>query len=233
MVDYGFRVENIKLFNKLDDSLQTVKNINHIIEESVAGNHLGTVLKLSNGCNINCWDTGTVSCQGKNTDEINRVLTGTVPKQLPNNKVFVVYGHDKNAQVQLEAMLRRWGLEPLILEQLVSSGSTIIEKLEEYTSQADFGIVLLTPDDIGYARGKEDTPKYRARQNVVLELGMLLASKGCSKVAILISQAEDMELFSDISGLEYIPFNENVEEIKVSLAKKMGKNGYDIDLSKL
>ena len=46
-----------------------------------------------------------------------------------NNKVFVVYGHDEPARTQLEAMLRRWGMEPLILDQLPSEGQTIIEKL--------------------------------------------------------------------------------------------------------
>ena len=147
--------------------------------------------------------------------------------------MFVVYGHDLNARTQLEAMLRRWDLEPLIIDQLVSSGQTIIEKLEEYTDQVNFGIVLATPDDIGYAKAKEENKKYRARQNVVLELGMLLAKIGRSKVAILLSQAEEMERPSDIEGLIYIPFKDNVEETKLSLAKEMQSNGYSLDISKL
>ena len=53
-------------------------------------------------------------------------------------------------------MLRRWDLEPLIIDQLASKGQTIIEKLEEYTGQANFGIVLATPDDVGYAKDHED-----------------------------------------------------------------------------
>ena len=152
---------------------------------------------------------------------------------IQSTKVFVVYGHDKNARTQLEAMLRRWDLEPLILDQLPSDGSTIIEKLEKYTNQADFGIVLATPDDIGYAKNNEANKKYRVRQNVVLELGMLLAAKGRSKVAILLSQAEDMESPSDINGLIYIPFKDNVEDAAISLAKEMNKNGYTIEISKL
>ena len=43
----------------------------------------------------------------------------------------------------------------LFLDQLVSSGQTIIEKLEEYTSQVNFGIVLATPDDVGYPKADE------------------------------------------------------------------------------
>lgn len=219
---------------RIEQVRSLLKNTGYTIsEETRTGNNLGTVLKLSNGCIINCWDRGTVNCQGRNAAEIDKILLGNNLALPNNNKVFVVYGHDKNARTQLEAMLRRWDLEPLILDQLASSGSTIIEKLEEYTTQADFGIVLATPDDIGYAKENENSKKYRVRQNVVLELGMLLASKGRSKVAILLSQAEDMESPSDIDGLLYIPFKENVEETKLSLAKEMKKNGYSIDISKL
>ncbi len=211
-----------------------LKTVNQtIVEEKRSGNDLGTVLKLSNGCIINCWDKGTANCQGKNAEKITTLLSGTTASSIQNRKVFVVYGHDNNARTQLEAMLRRWDLEPLILDQLISSGQTIIEKLEEYTQQANFGIVLATPDDIGYPKNDESKKQYRVRQNVVLELGMLLSRIGRDKVAILLSQAEDMEKPSDIDGLIYIPFKDNVEETKLSLAKEMQNNGYALDIAKL
>lgn len=218
-------------------TLEQVKNLlrkeNHVIvEENPISNGLGTALKLANGCLVNCWNSGKVNCQGKNVGDIEKILSKKDLAQR-NNKVFVVYGHDESAKVQLEAMLRRWDLEPLILDQLVSAGNTIIEKLEEYTAQADFGIVLATPDDVGYPKEKESDKKYRVRQNVVLEMGMLLASKGRERVAILLSQAEKMEYPSDIQGLIYIPFKSNVEECTVSLAKELNRNGYSIDVSKL
>lgn len=204
-----------------------------VVEEKRTGNSLGTVLKLGNGCIVNCWDKGTVSCQGKNIEQITSILSVANVTSESNRKVFVVYGHDTNARTQLEAMLRRWNLEPLILDQLISSGQTIIEKLEEYTQQANFGIVLATPDDIGYPKNDETKKEYRVRQNVVLELGMLLSRIGREKVAILLSQAEVMEKPSDIEGLIYIPFKDNVEETKLSLAKEMQNNGYSLDIAKL
>lgn len=106
-----------------------------IVDEKRSGNNLGTVLKLANGCIINCWDKGTVNCQGKNAEQIVAILSEAPTSPIQNRKVFVVYGHDNNARTQLEAMLRRWDLEPMILDQLISSGQTIIEKLEEYTSK--------------------------------------------------------------------------------------------------
>ncbi len=219
-------------------TLEQVKNLLAnagllISEEKRTGNDLGMMLKLSNGCVVNCWDKGTANCQGKNANEVERILSHTVDTPANNRKVFVVYGHDGNAKTQLEAMLRRWDLEPLILDQLISSGQTIIEKLEEYTQQANFGIVLATPDDIGYPKNDESKKQYRVRQNVVLELGMLLSRIGREKVAILLSQAEEMEKPSDIDGLIYIPFKDNVEEAKLSLAKEMQNNGYILDIAKL
>lgn len=194
---------------------------------------MATTLKLANGCLVHCWDKGTVSCQGKNVEQVNAILSAANEMPIQNRKVFVVYGHDTNARTQLEAMLRRWDLEPLILDQLISSGQTVIEKLEEYTQQANFGIVLATPDDIGYPKDDESKKQFRVRQNVVLELGMLLSRIGREKVAILLSQAEHMEKPSDIAGLIYIPFTDNVEETKLSLAKEMQSNGYSIAIAKL
>ena len=49
-----------------------------IIEEKRTGNNLGTLLRLSNGCIVNCWDKGTANCQGKNATEVEKILTNTV-----------------------------------------------------------------------------------------------------------------------------------------------------------
>jgi predicted nucleotide-binding protein len=43
-------------------------------------------------------------------------------------------------------MLRRWDLEPVILDQLPSKGQTIIEKLDECRQDVGFAVVLATPD---------------------------------------------------------------------------------------
>lgn len=47
-----------------------------ICDEKRTGNNLGTILKLTNGCNVNCWDKGTVNCQGKNVSEIEKNIIG-------------------------------------------------------------------------------------------------------------------------------------------------------------
>lgn len=203
----------------------------------------GTQLRFTNGSLVNVFDTGMVTPQGKETELVKDLLglkpgnaapaTG-VPKAAVNNKVFVVYGHDEQARARLDAMLRRWGLDPLILDQLPSEGQTIIEKLEKYTGEARFGVVLATPDDEGYRRNHADEKALRARQNVVLELGMLLSKLGRPRVAILLQQQENMERPSDIQGLIYIPFKDNLEkDAGLLLAKEMTAAGYQIDVAKI
>lgn len=207
----------------------------------------GCQLRFTNGSLVSVFDSGKVVPQGKEMDQVKRLL-GLVPgqaaapvaraivvaKPAPNRKVFVVYGHDDQARARLDAMLRRWGLEPLILDQLPSEGQTIIEKLEKYTEDARFAVVLATPDDEGHRRGHPDEQALRARQNVVLELGMLLAKLGRPRVAILLHQQEMMERPSDIQGLIYIPFKDNLErEAGLLLAKEMTAAGYQIDVAKI
>ena len=226
---------------KLDEVKSALKNAGYAInQEKRTGNNTGSQLRLENGAIVNVWNNGNFNLQGKNTDEVNAAL-GNAPKgtievkvEEQNNKVFVVYGHDKAARNNLEAMLRRWGLEPLILDQLPSEGQTIIEKLESNTAKVEFAVVLSTPDDIGYRSGHEDEAAYRARQNVVLELGMLLSKLGRKKVAILLNQQENMERPSDIQGLIYIPYKDDLEkEAGLTLAKEMVSQGYSIDVAKI
>lgn len=213
-------------FEEVKGKLESAKSFS-IVE--VASIDHGKQIKLNNGCLVNCYNTGKVVYQGKNTDVVKDFVENKVAI---NRKVFVVYGHDDIARTQLEAMLRRWDLEPIILDQLASSGKTIIEKLEEYGSDVNYAIVLATPDDEGKCV-TEDKMKRRVRQNVVLELGMFLSKLGRERVAILLKEAEDFEKPSDIQGLIYIPFQNKVDEVAVSLAKELDKQNYKIDTKNL
>ncbi len=207
-------------------------------EESRLGNNTGTQLRLQSGQIVNVFDSGSFNVQGKNPGDIKSLLDGaTVAASASGNggsrKAFVVYGHDGPAKTELEAMLRRWNVEPLILDQLPSGGMTIIEKLEQYQDNVAFGVVLATPDDEGHRAGHTAEKAFRARQNVVLELGMLLSRLGRSRVAILIRNPDKMERPSDIQGLIYIPFKDSVNEVALPLAKEMNAQGIAIDLGKL
>jgi len=215
-----------------------------IAQEGPLTNGHGTRLQITQGGILNVFETGTVQVQGKADDALKALFAGqangkpsrgkpAAPAIPENRQVFVVYGHDDPARTSLEAMLRRWHLEPVILDQLPSGGQTIIEKLESTMHLPCFAVVLATPDDEGNKRDRPNEKMLRARQNVVLELGMMLAKLGRERVAILLKNATGMERPSDIQGLIYISFENDPADAKVLLAKEMHKQGIRIDLERL
>lgn len=218
----------------------------NIVSEDDLNNGMGVQLRTAQGPILSVYKTGKCVAGGKRQDLLAPVLAaddGRVPvpatraygsgQPQPARKVFVVYGHDTTARTEVEAMLRRWDMEPLILDQIPSGGQTIIEKLESVRKDAVFAVVIATPDDEGHEKDHPEKKLLRARQNVVMELGMMLAVLGRPRVAILLKSDLAMEKPSDIQGLIYIPFKESVAEAKLTLAKEMHSQGINIDVSKV
>jgi predicted nucleotide-binding protein len=145
--------------------------------------------------------------------------------------IFIVHGHDSIARDELELALHRLGLQPFILMNSSSGGKTIIEALEgqigrDYTS--DFGIVLMTPDDFGYSKKDGDKKvEPRARQNVVLEAGMLLASLTRARMAIIVKG--HLEMPSDLQGIIHLAYNDHVKEIIPKLCQRLKEAGFDLE----
>ena len=104
------------------------------------------------------------------------------------------------------------------------SGDTLIEKLDDVGS-TDYACVLLTPDDEGRVRNSDAKLLPRARQNVILALGMVLARLGRQRVAILV-KGKQLERPSDIDGLIYIPFSSHVKDAKDKLLANLHEAGF-------
>jgi predicted nucleotide-binding protein len=205
----------------------------------------GKQFRLTDGAIANVYLSGKIVWQGKETDAALKVrgLYGAIEPasdikapaskevvSLSNNKIFIVYGHDIECREQLELLLRRMKLEPVILQNLPIGGDTIIEKLEA-NIDVRYACVLLTPDDEGFPTGQNKEKKFRARQNVILELGMFLVRLGRKRVAIL--HKGSLELPSDISGLIYIKFNKRVDEVKERLGAELQEAGFPINIKDL
>lgn len=201
-------------------------------------NH-GEQLTLADDTKVNVYATGTVQVQGRDTEE-RRLAEAALkagpdgktaePSQVPTTRVFVVYGHDTDARDQVELLLLRLNLVPVIMSNLAPDGKTIIEAIEA-NADVGYAVVLLTPDDVGFPKGKEDLRRDRARQNVVLELGMFLMRLGRDRVAIL--HKGDLELPSDINGLIYISFKDDVREAKNKLGSALQKAGFHVSIDAL
>lgn len=114
-----------------------------------------------------------------------------------SNKVFVAHGHDQDLLNEVVTFLNERNLDVIVSMNLASNGDTIIEKIET-SSNADFGVVLYTPCDIGAKNTDSANMRARARQNVVFEHGYLLAKLGRNRVFTLTKGK--LELPSNISG---------------------------------
>jgi len=142
-----------------------------------------------------------------------------------SRKVFIVHGHEEGPREMIARLLAQIGFEPVILHEQANQGRTIIEKVERH-GDVPFAVVLLTPDDEGSVRG--GTPRPRARQNVVLELGYFIGRLGRDKVCAL--KQGDLELPSDYAGVVYHPLEGDWRQ---ALGRELKAAGFDIDWNKV
>ena len=148
-----------------------------------------------------------------------------------SKKVFVVHGHDETAKTNVEIFLREIGLEPVVLHRQADEGLTVIEKFEKH-SDVGYAFILLTPDEIAYIKAEEvklDSERrkeFRARPNVIFEFGYFVGKLGRSKVCCLYTG--DVSLPSDVSGMIYKKFTNNIDEVAYSIIKDLKASGYAI-----
>lgn len=188
----------------------------------------GHRLKVEQGTAVICFNSDKIVVRGNLKAPIELLLEKHKNEYFPNNKVFIAYGHDEEARSDLEKMLKAWNLKPLLLDNLPIEGRTIIEQLEHYIPQCNFAIVLATPDDIGYPKNKPKELRLRARQNVVLELGLLYSKLGRKRVAVILKEDENFERPSDIDGVLYYSYRDSVIETEKKIKKELEHNGYVI-----
>lgn len=191
---------------------------------------------------INLYGTGTVQVQGSNQEAVKVRLAEMIadPEPAPaaahtsktEQHIFIVHGHDEAARNELELVLLRLNLRPFILQNSGAASKTIIESLEQgIGSNAAFGIVLLTPDDVGYSVAAGDgAAKPRARQNAILEMGMAMSALTRDRMVIIKKQG-DMELPSDTDGILRLEYVKRVQEQVAGLVEKMLEAGIVVDQS--
>jgi predicted nucleotide-binding protein len=149
-------------------------------------------------------------------------------KSIDPKKIFLVHGHDNELKEKSARFLEKLGLHPIILHEQSNKGKTIIEKFEENADVA-YAIVLMSPDDIGRSmKENPDSHNFRARQNVVFELGYFIGRLGRDKVCGILKGA--IEKPSDYDGILYIQYDE-ADGWKLLLARELKNANIPIDLN--
>ncbi len=147
---------------------------------------------------------------------------------LDNRKIFIVHGHDGETKNAVATFLRSLGLEVIILHEQANQGQTIVEKFEKH-SDVGFAVVLLTPDDFGGSAKFPEKTQRRARQNVILELGIFIGKLGRQRVCPL--YVKGVELPSDIHGVLYVGYDQK-RKWQAELLKELIAAGIEVDSTK-
>lgn len=132
--------------------------------------------------------------------------------------VFIVHGHNDAARRQLSSIVSDLGLNPVVLVEENDLSYTIIEKFEYYARNASFAFILMTPDDQAQGLSRVET-QWRARQNVIMELGWFMGYLGRRRVAILLQG--DLEIPSDILGMIPLRFEHDVSELTAGIKARL------------
>lgn len=135
--------------------------------------------------------------------------------------VFVVHGRDEQARVALFGFLEALGLHPLGWERLVAATGSAAPYLRDVIMQgiamAQAAVVLMTPDDVVRLHPElhqadedhyETAETMQARPNVVLELGMALATYADRTIVLYAGKHRPM---ADLNGLNYVQLNRSGE----------------------
>ncbi len=146
--------------------------------------------------------------------------------------IFIVHGHNEEMKQSVARCIEKLKLNPIILHEQSSKGKTIIEKFFDY-SNVIYAIILLSADDIAYPRDENSNNfKYRARQNVIFELGYFMGKLGRERVLSLYEEIDNFEIPSDYNGVLFIPYDKK-GNWKLELVKELKAVGISIDANNI
>jgi hypothetical protein len=95
---------------------------------------------------------------------------------------------------------------------------TAIESLEAVVNQADFAVVVMTPDDITVSRDKKEAAP---RDNLVFELGLFIGALGRKRSIVARDGSQPLKLPSDMLGITYLSYTSAPpKELEASLSER-------------
>lgn len=126
------------------------------------------------------------------------------PEPIARPRIFVGHGRSE-VWKDLRAHLQdQQGYEVEAYETGSRAGHTIRDVLDSMLDKSSFAVLVMTAEDV------QPDGTVRARQNVVHEAGLFQGRLGFARVAILLE--EGVETFSNVDGVQYIPFSGSIRE---------------------
>jgi predicted nucleotide-binding protein len=163
---------------------------------------------------------------------VRRPDTATAPPE----SAFLVHGHDSLALSEMEAFLAAVGVNTFVLSRVGGAAQSLLQRFLKSAADARFAVVILSSDDIGASRIQYDSEgvaeralQFRARQNVILELGFFYGLLGWENVFVLYRPPDkvfpNFERPSDIEGAVFDSMDASGMWRK-ALAHKLSEAGF-------
>jgi len=137
-------------------------------------------------------------------------------KGVNRKNIFIIHGRNDNIKDKVAKFISRLGIEPIILNELINRGQTLLEKLEEY-SDIRTAIIIFTNEDVNSYNDESEYEK-RARQNLIFEAGYFLGKIGKRNMIVIAEQG--VMLPSVLDGYSYFKMDSE-EKWKEEIAEKL------------
>lgn len=150
-------------------------------------------------------------------------------KQSLYSSTFVVYGHNSEMRNSIEYFLHMNNIHSIDLYHESQGGlNSFIDSLTDVANAAQCAIVLLSADDL-HLNIEDMSIHYRARQNVIFEMGLFLGKLGKERIIVIHEKHEKFEFPSDIQGVFYVSYDKDKpQNWKYELGRRLSKIGFYI-----
>jgi predicted nucleotide-binding protein len=156
------------------------------------------------------------------------------PAPAHTREVYLAHGRDEKWKQAVEHLLEQAGEHEIkIVNQRANERARLAEELREDAPGSHYAVVLLTADDVGGARLESDTEPYfstRAHQEVVFEMGFLVAALTPGRVCVLYE--DGVELPCDLDGVSHVRLD-LAGTWQPKLLLHLRRAGFDYDMNKL
>jgi predicted nucleotide-binding protein len=154
------------------------------------------------------------------------------------NSLFIVHGKDVNILTEVESYIAGLGIKPIVLTKIQGAEKSLFQKFLTWSSETKYAIVLISADDLGASREQYEIPEvgnhslqFRARQNVILELGFFYGYLGWERVFVMFKTPDKLypnfEYPSDLLGVVFDPLDKEGKWKKI-IEKRIKEAGFII-----
>jgi predicted nucleotide-binding protein len=159
------------------------------------------------------------------------------------DSVFLVHGHDDTTLAHVDSYLRGLGIKTVVLSKQSGPVQSLFQKFLKSSKEARFAVVILTADDFGASRLQYDADdvgekslQFRARQNVILELGFFYGYLGWENVFVVFSKPDkvfpNFERPSDLDGVVFDTIDDT-DQWREVLQARLAEAGFKLRKTRL